>query len=110
LPLWEEAQGQFLSQIGTESLQELRGLVDQTVDQAGPGYQSKTIRLPVHLIDKISKMHRVALRMSEELGREPTDHEVAEEIGLSRSKVSQLKTAATRPHFIGRPHRRRRSD
>jgi RNA polymerase primary sigma factor len=65
--------------------------------------QSKTIRLPVHLIDKISKMHRVALRMGEELGREPTDDEVAEEIGLSRSKVSQLKTAATRPTSLDAP-------
>src|SRR6516225_8754563 len=34
--------------------------------------QSKTIRLPVHLVDKISKMRRVSLQMSEELGREPT--------------------------------------
>src|SRR5262249_49596731 len=33
--------------------------------------QSKTIRLPVHLVDKISKMRRVSLQMSEELGREP---------------------------------------
>src|SRR6201991_293668 len=45
--------------------------------------QSKTIRLPVHLVDKISKMRRVALQMSEELGREPTDDELAEEIGLA---------------------------
>ena len=43
--------------------------------------QSKTIRLPVHLVDKISKMRRVALQMSEELGREPTDDELAEEVG-----------------------------
>src|SRR6202049_1941701 len=35
--------------------------------------QGKTIRLPVHLGDKISKMRRVALQISEELGREPTD-------------------------------------
>jgi RNA polymerase primary sigma factor len=39
--------------------------------------QSKTIRLPVHLVDKISKMRRVALQMSEELGREPTDDDPA---------------------------------
>ena len=38
--------------------------------------QSKTIRLPVHLVDKISKMRRVSLQMSEELGREPTDEEL----------------------------------
>src|SRR6202044_9288 len=59
--------------------------------------QSKTIRLPVHLVDKISKMRRVSSQMSEELGREPTDDELAEEIGLSRGKVSQLKTASIRP-------------
>ena len=38
--------------------------------------QSKTIRLPVHLVDKISKMRRLAMRLQEELGREPTDEEV----------------------------------
>src|ERR1700730_5677460 len=59
--------------------------------------QSKTIRLPVHLVDKISKMRRVSSQMSEELGREPTDDEFAEEIGLSRGKVSKLKTVSIRP-------------
>src|SRR6202011_5551335 len=53
--------------------------------------QSKTIRLPVHLVDKISKMRRVSLQISEELGREPTDDELAEEVGLSSRKVSQIK-------------------
>ena len=65
--------------------------------------QSKTIRLPVHLVDKISKMRRVSLQMSEELGRDPTDDELAEEIGLSSSKVSQLKAAAIRPASLDAP-------
>ena len=65
--------------------------------------QSKTIRLPVHLVDKISRMRRVALQMSEELGREPTDDELAEEIGISSSKVSQLKMAAIRPASLDAP-------
>lgn len=65
--------------------------------------QSKTIRLPVHLVDKISKMRRVALQMSEELGREPTDDELAEEIGLSAAKVSQLKTVSIRPASLDAP-------
>lgn len=65
--------------------------------------QSKTIRLPVHLVDKISKMRRVSLQMSEELGREPTDDELAEEIGLSPSKVAQLKTVAIRPASLDAP-------
>jgi len=65
--------------------------------------QSKTIRLPVHLVDKISKMRRVALQISEELGREPTDDELAEEVGLSSSKVSQLKTVSIRPASLDAP-------
>ena len=65
--------------------------------------QSKTIRLPVHLVDKISKMRRVALQMSEELGREPTDEELAEEVGLSSAKVSQLKTVSIRPASLDAP-------
>jgi RNA polymerase primary sigma factor len=65
--------------------------------------QSKTIRLPVHLVDKISKIRRVAVQMSEELGREPTDDELAEEIGMLASKVAQLKTAAIRPASLDAP-------
>src|SRR5471032_857846 len=65
--------------------------------------QSKTIRLPVHLVDKISKMRRVSLQISEELGREPTDEELAEEVGLSPVKVSQLKTVSIRPASLDAP-------
>src|SRR6202049_2607082 len=65
--------------------------------------QMKTIRLPVHLVDKISKMRRVSLQMSEELGREPTDDELAEEIGLSSRKISQIKTVSTRPTSLDAP-------
>src|ERR1700726_2786635 len=65
--------------------------------------QSKTIRLPVHLVDKISKMRRVCLQISEELGREPTDDELAEEIGISSRKVFQLKTASIRPASLDAP-------
>ncbi|XHR28489.1 MAG: RNA polymerase sigma factor RpoD/SigA [Chthoniobacteraceae bacterium] len=65
--------------------------------------QSKTIRLPVHLVDKISKMRRVSLQMSEELGREPTDEELADEVGLSTAKVSHLKTVAIRPASLDAP-------
>src|SRR6516162_2599823 len=65
--------------------------------------QSKTIRLPVHLVDKIWKMRRVSLQMSEELGREPTDEEFAEEIGISSTKLSQLKTVSIRPASLDAP-------
>ena len=65
--------------------------------------QSKTIRLPVHMVDKISKMRRVAMAMSEELGREPTDDELSEEIGIDRAKLSQLKVASMRPASLDAP-------
>jgi RNA polymerase primary sigma factor len=65
--------------------------------------QSKTIRLPVHMVDKISKMRRVSLQMSDELGREPTDEELAEEIGISSRKVSDLKAASIRPSSLDAP-------
>jgi RNA polymerase primary sigma factor len=65
--------------------------------------QGKTIRLPVHLGDKILKMRRVALQMSQELGREPTDDELAEEIGIASEKISHLKTVSIRPASLDAP-------
>ena len=59
--------------------------------------------LPVHLVDKISKMRRVSLQMSEELGREPTDDELGDEIGIASGKVSQLKTVSIRPASLDAP-------
>ena len=41
--------------------------------------------------------------MSEELGREPTDEELAEEIGISSAKLSQLKTVSIRPASLDAP-------
>src|SRR5580765_1819361 len=65
--------------------------------------QSKTIRLPVHLVDKISKMRRVAMKLQEVFGREPTDEELAEEMGMTPSRVAQMRTAAIRPASLDAP-------
>jgi RNA polymerase primary sigma factor len=65
--------------------------------------QSKTIRLPVHLVDKIFKMRRVAMSLQENLGREPTDEELGEEMHMTAAKVSQLRTAAIRPASLDAP-------
>ncbi|HOX03279.1 MAG TPA: sigma-70 family RNA polymerase sigma factor [Candidatus Paceibacterota bacterium] len=65
--------------------------------------QSKTIRLPVHLVDKISKMRRLSMRLQEVLGREPNDEELAEEMGMSAARVAQLRTAAIRPASLDAP-------
>jgi RNA polymerase primary sigma factor len=65
--------------------------------------QSKTIRLPVHLVDKISRMRRVAMRLQEALGREPTDAELAEEMDMTPARVAQLRRAAIRPTSLDAP-------
>lgn len=65
--------------------------------------QSKTIRLPVHLVDKISKMRRVAMKLQEELGREPTDDELADELDMTASRVRQMRLAAIRPASLDAP-------
>lgn len=65
--------------------------------------QAKTIRLPVHLVDKIAKMRRVALELQEELGREPTDEELAAELDTTPARIAQMRTAAVRPASLEAP-------
>jgi RNA polymerase primary sigma factor len=65
--------------------------------------QSKTIRLPVHLVDKISKMRRIGMRLQEELGREPTDEELADELDMTPVRVRQMRLAAIRPASLDAP-------
>jgi len=65
--------------------------------------QSKTIRLPVHLVDKIAKVHRVSLQMSDELGREPTNDELGEELGIPSHKVARLRSMGIRPASLNAP-------
>jgi RNA polymerase primary sigma factor len=65
--------------------------------------QSKTIRLPVHLVDKIARMRRLAMKLQEEFGREPTDEELAEEMGLTTARVAMMRTAGIRPASLDAP-------
>ncbi|HSY54287.1 MAG TPA: RNA polymerase sigma factor RpoD/SigA [Opitutaceae bacterium] len=65
--------------------------------------QSKTIRLPVHLVDKISKMRKTAMALTEQFGREPTDEELARELQIPTSKVAHLKSVSVRPTSLDAP-------
>jgi RNA polymerase primary sigma factor len=65
--------------------------------------QTKTIRLPVHMVDKISKMRRIATILTEALGREPTDEELADEVGLPHRKLALLRQASYRPASLDAP-------
>src|SRR5213082_410708 len=65
--------------------------------------QSKTIRLPVHVVDKLFHMRRAATKLQEELGREATDEELAEELGTTAFRVARLRSAAIRPASLDAP-------
>lgn len=65
--------------------------------------QSKTIRLPVHMVDKIAKLRRISGMLTEAYGREPTNEELAEETGIPLKKLSLLKRASQRPTSLDAP-------
>ncbi len=65
--------------------------------------QSKTVRLPVHMVDKIARLRKITLSVTEELGREPTDDELTEILGIPRKKLAMLKQASQRPTSLDAP-------
>lgn len=65
--------------------------------------QSKTIRLPVHMVDKIAKLRRISAILTEAYGREPTMEELNEETGIPLKKLYLLKRAAQRPTSLDAP-------
>lgn len=69
----------------------------------GIANQGRTIRVPVHLVDRIAKIRRTAMQLQEELGREATDAEVAEALGMTRRRVTELLEASQRPTSLDAP-------
>lgn len=65
--------------------------------------QSKTIRLPAHLVDKISRMRRVQQKIAQKTGREPTIEETAEALGVEPRTVSTWMTLSLRPTSLDAP-------
>jgi RNA polymerase primary sigma factor len=65
--------------------------------------QSKTIRLPVHVVDKVHKLHRASVELTETLGREPRDAELAKRLGIAPAKVAQLRACGVSPVSLDAP-------
>lgn len=65
--------------------------------------QSKTIRLPAHLVDKISKMRRMEHQLLEKLGRDPTTDELGQALGVEGSVVGHWQTVSLRPTSLDAP-------
>ena len=65
--------------------------------------QSKTIRLPVHMVDRVMQMRRTSSELGERLGRDPTDDELASEMNLPVARVSLLKSVSKKPASLDTP-------
>ena len=65
--------------------------------------QSKTIRLPVHLVDRIASIRRATAKLTDELDREPTDEEIAYATNLPVNKIAHLKSVSVRPSSLDAP-------
>jgi RNA polymerase primary sigma factor len=65
--------------------------------------QSRTIRLPVHINDQLSKMFRVQNQFLQQMGREPEVSELAEAMGVSSEKIQQLFKNARIPLSLDMP-------
>ncbi len=69
----------------------------------GLANQGKTIRLPVHLVDLVARMRRASLKFHEEIGRDPTDNELAELLGMTQRRVTELWDASQRTTSLDAP-------
>jgi RNA polymerase primary sigma factor len=58
--------------------------------------QCRTIRVPIHMHDQLTKMARMSQELAQELGREPMPDELAERLGVPRDKVERIMKAAMR--------------
>lgn len=70
-----------------------RGLADK----------ARTIRIPVHVVEKLNKISRVERKLQSELGREPTVEEIAEETGIDAVEVDAIKSSAQAPISLEKP-------
>ncbi len=65
--------------------------------------QARTIRIPVHMVETINKLIRVSRQLLQELGREPTAEEIAEEMDLTPDKVREIQKIAQEPVSLETP-------
>lgn len=65
--------------------------------------QARTIRIPVHMVETINKLIRVSRQLLQELGREATSEEIAEEMGISVEKVREILKISQEPVSLETP-------
>ena len=65
--------------------------------------QARTIRIPVHMIEIMSKLWRTQKQLGQELGREPTPEDIADELGLPTARINGLLKMARQPISLDAP-------
>ena len=65
--------------------------------------QARTIRIPVHMVETINKLIRVSRQLLQELGREPTPEEIAEEMDMSVDRVREILKISQEPVSLETP-------
>lgn len=65
--------------------------------------QARTIRVPVHMVETINKMVRISRLLVQELGREPSDEEIAERMNIEPSKVEEIRRISQLPVSLETP-------
>ncbi len=65
--------------------------------------QSRTIRLPVHMVETINRYSRTVRQLTQQLSREPSLEEIAEAMGISEAKVIEIKKSALDPISLETP-------
>jgi RNA polymerase primary sigma factor len=65
--------------------------------------KGRTIRLPVHVSEALTKLNAAQQRLTQELGREPSDEEIGRELGIDAARVRETRLAARMPSSIDQP-------
>jgi RNA polymerase primary sigma factor len=65
--------------------------------------QSRTIRVPVHMVDTINKLRKCTKELSQELQRKPTEEEISERYGVEEKKIREIMRVAQEPISLDAP-------
>ncbi|MDD7305600.1 MAG: RNA polymerase sigma factor RpoD [Peptoniphilaceae bacterium] len=65
--------------------------------------QARTIRIPVHMVETINKLVRIQRQLVQELGRDPTNEEISEQMGIEVEKVQEIRKIAQEPVSLETP-------
>lgn len=65
--------------------------------------QSRTIRIPVHMVDHINRYYKTQRKLLQKLGREPTTKEIAKEMGITQEEVENLVKISQPPKSLSTP-------